>query len=102
MNRLKQSITALPRRFSSASVPAALAVLVLISFFLALLCESFGRRSLFEAFGYMLSAPGMFFCNQLIILFTLSLCLLSRRRLIVLLILCVGLLGEGLQRAYKE
>lgn len=49
--------------------------------------EAFGRQSPIEAFMYLFTSPLLFLANTLIILFTLTLCLLVRRRLTLLLLM---------------
>ncbi len=80
------SIRGALRRFSYAPIRSALPVLAMLSLILNLLLEVLGRRSIPEALLYLFSSPLLFFANVLIILFTLALCLLARRRLTVLLI----------------
>ncbi|MCH5188203.1 MAG: LTA synthase family protein [Oscillospiraceae bacterium] len=43
--------------------------------------EALSRRSIPEAFSHLVTSPTVFFYNSLIIIFTLSLCLLFRRRI---------------------
>ena len=82
-------------RLSSAPAGAALALLAVIAVLINLLLEILGRRSLTGAFGYLAEHPVMFLYNSLIILFTLSLCLLAKKRLTLLLFVSAVWIGLG-------
>ncbi|MGN1127436.1 MAG: hypothetical protein ACI4T6_00615, partial [Candidatus Flemingiibacterium sp.] len=82
-------------RLSSAPAGAALALLAVIAVLIDLLLEILGRRSLTGAFGYLAEHPVMFLYNSLIILFTLSLCLLAKKRLTLLLFVSAVWIGLG-------
>lgn len=82
-------------RLSSAPAGAALAPLAVIAVLIDLALEILGRRSLTGAFGYLAEHPVMFLYNSLIILFTLSLCLLAKKRLTLLLFVSAVWIGLG-------
>ena len=71
-------------RLSTAPLGYAAALLIVLSLFMDLLIEALGRRSLIAALGFMTEHPILFLYNSLIILFTLSLCLIAKKRLTAL------------------
>ena len=83
------------KKISSASVGRMLALLAVLSVILDLTLEILGRRSLSGTFVYISKHPVMFFYNALIILFTLSLCLIFKKRLTVLFFLTMVWIGLG-------
>ena len=80
---------------AEASMRLMLLVLTLIAIVLNLLLEILGRHSISEGFIYLFTHPILFLYNSLIILFTLSLCLIVKKRLILLLIISGVWLGLG-------
>lgn len=65
------------------------------SILLSFILEVLGRRSLFDAVTYFVGSPLMFFYNALIIMLTLSIALLFKRRYFVLFIVTLFWLGSG-------
>ncbi|MEG2935768.1 MAG: hypothetical protein RR844_04680, partial [Clostridium sp.] len=57
-----------------------LVMLMLLATFINLIIECFNRASLFKGFGHMLTKPQVFFYNVLVILITLSITFLTKRR----------------------
>ncbi len=82
--------------FATAPIKITLPILAALAFILNFALEAFGRHSLFEACRYLVSEPLLFLCNTLIVFFTLSLCLLFRKRLTLLLILTAFWLALGI------
>lgn len=66
-----------------------LLIYILLPFFLNLILESFERKSFFGGFVALTANPVAFLCNMLIILFTLSISFLFRRRIFSLSILSI-------------
>ncbi len=87
--------TGLLDRMAAASMRLMLLVLTLLAVILNLLLEILGRHSISEGFGYLVEHPILFLYNALIILFTLSLCLVVKKRLILLLIISGVWVGLG-------
>ena len=63
---------------------------------LTFILEILGRRSLLEAIQYFVGSPMMFFYNALIIMLTLSLALLFKRRYFILSLISIIWLGFGI------
>lgn len=70
--------------------------LVLLAFLLNLLVEMFSRRSIGLGFQHMFTHPLVFIYNSLMILMTLSICLLFRRRVFTASVVCVVWLTCGI------
>lgn len=70
-------------------------MLSVLAVIMDLVLESLGRRSVPQAFLHLFTSPVFFAVNVLIILFTFTLCLLSKRRLTVLLFWAVIWLALG-------
>ena len=85
----------LMKRVSAASVGRMLALIAALALILDFALEALGRRSLVGAFRYSAAHPVMFFYNALIILFTLSLCMVFRKRLMALFFLTMVWVGLG-------
>lgn len=66
------------------------------SVLLTFILEALGRRSLIDALIYFVGSPLMFFYNALIIMLTLCVALLFRRRYFVLFLVTVFWLGSGI------
>lgn len=66
------------------------------SVLLAFILEALGRRSLIDAVVYFVGSPLMFFYNALIIMLTMCIALLFRRRYFVLFLVTVFWLGSGI------
>ncbi len=82
--------------FATGPIKFTLPIFFVLSFVLNFVLEIIGRKSLVEAFKFLLSEPFLYLCNTLIILFTLSLCLLIRWRITLLLVLVGGWLTLGI------
>lgn len=63
--------------------------IICLSLFENLFVESLGRHSLFKGLYHMITSPGVFFYNSLIIMLTLSLALLFRRRVFWLVVFTI-------------
>lgn len=87
------------RGFAEAPTGQALATLAVLALILNIVLEMLGRRSFLEPFAFIISSPLMFILNTLIILFTLSLCLIVPRRMPFLLILTGAWLTLGIANA---
>ena len=81
--------------YAKAPIRTALPILAGIAFALTLILEMLGRRSVTDAFRYLIDQPLFFLFNLLIVLATLSLCLLVRRRMTMLLLLTGAWLALG-------
>ena len=73
-----------------------LVMLMLLATFINLIIECFNRASLFKGFGHMLTKPQVFFYNVLVILITLSITFLTRRRVFVATLLSILWIGFGI------
>ena len=82
-------------RLSSAPVGVTLCLLAAISVVLNLTLEILGRRSFSSAFSYLAAHPVMFLYNTVIILFTLSLCLIIKKRAVMLFFISALWIGLG-------
>ena len=71
-------------------------ILIFTAIILNLMLEAFSRHSIVDSFKFLLSNPIGFFCNVLIILLTLSLVLLVRRRRFFYALLCTIWIGFGI------
>lgn len=71
-------------------------ILIFTAIILNLMIEAFSRHSIVDSFKFLLSNPIGFFCNVLIILLTLSLVLLVRRRRFFYALLCTIWIGFGI------
>lgn len=83
-------------RLSTASFGATLALITSVSILLNITLEALGRHSILLALEYLAKHPVMFLYNSLIILFTLSCCLIVKRRATMLFILTAIWLGLGI------
>lgn len=68
----------------------------ILSLFENFIIEALSRRSIPQAFEYMISSPVVFLYNSLIIMFCLSLCLLFRRRIFGIVLLSLPWLMCGI------
>ncbi|MEG2658841.1 MAG: sulfatase-like hydrolase/transferase, partial [Clostridiales bacterium] len=66
------------------------------SVLLAFILEALGRRSLFDAMAYFVGSPLMFFYNALIIMLTLCIALLFKRRFFVMFLVTIFWVGSGI------
>ncbi len=73
-----------------------LVMLMLLATFINLIIECFNRASLFKGFGHMLTKPQIFFYNVLVILITLSITFLTKRRVFVATLLSILWIGFGI------
>ncbi len=92
MHRIRAGL----EKLSAVSADAFLPFLAVFSLLLDFLLEILSRRSVVGAFLFVASQPLMYLCNSLILLFTLSLCLLFGRRITALLFITAGWLGLGI------
>lgn len=90
-NNLKK-IKSMFWNFQQKPVIASAVLSILLTFILEIL----GRRSLFAALQYFVGSPIMFFYNALIIMLTLSLALLFKRRYFILTLISILWLGCGI------
>lgn len=82
-------------KISSASFKSMLMLITFISLFLNFVLELLGRHSFINALRFPFEHPVMFLYNSLIILFTLSFCLILKKRLTALFLLIAVWLGLG-------
>ncbi|MEE0777015.1 MAG: sulfatase-like hydrolase/transferase [Bacillota bacterium] len=87
-----EKLKTLFRNFQQKPLIACAVLSILLTFILEIL----GRRSFLEAIQYFVSSPMMFFYNALIIMLTLSLALLFKRRFFVLSLVSIIWLGCGI------
>lgn len=73
-----------------------LVMLMFLATFINLIIECFNRASLFKGFGHMLTKPQVFFYNVLVILITLSITFLTKRRVFVATLLSIVWIGFGI------
>ncbi len=85
-------IKSLFHKLQQKPVIACAVLAILLTFILEIL----GRRSLLEAIQYFVGSPMMFFYNALIIMLTLSLALLFKRRYFILSLISIIWLGFGI------
>ncbi|MCI8388528.1 MAG: LTA synthase family protein [Clostridiales bacterium] len=74
-------------KIATAPLKVMLIILTGLALILNLLLEILGRHSLTGAFGFLFAHPVLFLYNSLIILLTLSICLIAKKRLTLLLLL---------------
>lgn len=73
-----------------------ISICIFSSIILNFLIESFSRRSLTSGFEYLFNNPIVFFYNSLIILLTLSIIFLTKRRVFLYVVICTTWLGFGI------
>jgi hypothetical protein len=73
------------KKIATAPIWFMMILLPVMSLSINFLLEAFGRHSIIGVFTYICQHPVLFLYNSLIILFTLSICLIAKRRLTVLL-----------------
>ncbi|MBQ8509127.1 MAG: LTA synthase family protein [Clostridia bacterium] len=83
------------RRLAGAPVGVMFCVLAGLALVLNLLLETLGRHSLTDALRFLCGHPIYFLYNSLIIFFTLTVCLLAKRRMTTLLLLTTVWLALG-------